>query len=164
MSLLQRLDSFLNKFESALLVFFLTVMILLAFLQVVLRNAFSEGILWADILLRHLVLWIGFLGAAIATSHDRHINIDALTRFLTGRVRSSAKVLTYLFAAAICILLFDASLAYIRLEVDLDSTVYEEIPSWYAAAIIPGGYALLAIHFLIRVALAMNALVRGEKR
>jgi TRAP-type C4-dicarboxylate transport system permease small subunit len=162
MSLLQRVDSLLNKFESALLVLFLGVMIVLAFLQVVLRNAFSEGFLWADILLRHLVLWIGFLGAAIATSNDRHINIDAITRFLPSRQKASARVLTYFFAALVCYFLFDASISYIRLEMELGSTVYDAMPAWYAQIIIPAGYALLAVHFLIRFTAAVpNALRKG---
>lgn len=162
MKFLQRFDSLLNRTEETLLVLFLSVMVLLAFVQVVLRNVFAEGILWADILLRHMVLWIGFLGAAVATSHERHINIDALTRFLPKRIKSAIKVLTNLFAAVICYLLFRASLEFVRNEIELGSTVYADIASWYVQIIIPAGYALLTIHFLIRMLLTLPAIARKK--
>lgn len=165
MKLLQKLDTLLNKAEGGLLVFLLAVMIVLAFAQVVLRNAFSSGILWADILLRHLVLWIGFLGAALAVSHDRHISIDALTRFLPERVKHGVNVLSYLFAAFISFLFFRAALTFMQNEMLDGSTVYAEIPSWYAAIIIPVGFGLLVVHFLIRAVLrARSALKGGEAR
>lgn len=160
MKLLQRFDSLLTTAEKALLLVLLSVTVLLAFLQVVLRNVFAEGIIWADILLRHMVLWAGFLGAAVATSHDRHINIDALTRFLSERTKALTKILTSTFAAAICFLLVLASVEFITNEMELGSMVYGDLPSWYAQSIIPVGYSLLCIHFIIR-ALLVAAGLRG---
>ncbi|MGD0038444.1 MAG: TRAP transporter small permease subunit, partial [Bacteroidota bacterium] len=68
MKTLKTFDLALNKAEGALLILMLSIMVLVAFSQVMLRNVFHTGINGADVLLRHLVLWIGFLGAAIATS------------------------------------------------------------------------------------------------
>jgi TRAP-type C4-dicarboxylate transport system permease small subunit len=162
-TLLERIDSFLNRIEGALLISFLAVMVVLAFVQVVLRNLFSEGILWADILLRHMVLWVGFLGAAIATSKERHITIDALTRFFRGRSKSVVKVITGLFATFICYRLAIASVDFVSVEMDLESTVYASIPTWYAQLIIPVGYVLLAFHFAIRTALAAPGMMKKDQ-
>lgn len=162
MKLLNQLDGLLNKLEGWLLILFLSVMILLAFAQVVLRNVFSAGILWGDILLRHLVLWIGFLGAAIATSRGRHINIDAVARFLPVRSRQAVSIVTHLFAAAICYLLLRASVTFIQNDIAMESTVYGNIPSWYAEIIIPVGFGLLVVHFVIRALASLQSLLRGE--
>ena len=162
MKRLRRLDAFLNTVESALLVFFLSVMVILAFLQVVLRNVFSEGLLWADILLRHILLWLGFLGAAIATSEHRHINIDAVRRFLPPRVRSAVEVVTDLFAAAICGFLARASANFVRDEITSRDMFLAGIPAWYAQIIIPVGFTLLVVHFLIRAGLRTGAVGSGE--
>lgn len=157
MKLLKRIDSFLNMLEGGLLIVILGVMMVLAFLQVVLRNAFSEGILWADILTRHLVLWIGFLGAALASSNERHISIDALTRFLSPRTRTAVKALTNLFTAVICYFLLRASQTFVANEILDERMIYGGIPSWYAEVIIPVGFGLLVIHFTIR------ALLNGQR-
>ncbi len=162
MKILKTIDSVLNKIEGALLIFLLLVMLFMAFGQVVLRNFFSGGIVWGDILLRHLVLWIGFLGAALATSGERHINIDILTRYLPERLRRAVASLSNVFAAVICFLLFNASLTFIEFEITNKNTVLAEIPSWYAQIIIPVGYGLLTFHFIIRAILdAGKALQKG---
>lgn len=153
MKYLERLDSFLNGLEGRLLVALLSVMVILSFVQVFLRNAFSESFLWGDILLRHLVLWVGFIGAALATSNDRHINIDALTRFLPSRLKHWSKVLTNVFAAVVCYFLSRAGVTFVKNEIDAAGTLYESIPSWYSEIIIPVGFGLLAFHFLVRASL-----------
>jgi TRAP-type C4-dicarboxylate transport system permease small subunit len=162
MKVLKTIDSVFNKIEGAVLVFLLLIMLFMAFGQVVLRNISSGGFVWGDILLRHLVLWIGFLGAALATSGERHINIDILTRYLPERLKGAVAALSSVFAAVICLLLFRASLTFIGFEIDNKNTVFANIPSWYAEIIIPVGYCLLAFHFMVRAILdAGKALQKG---
>jgi C4-dicarboxylate transporter DctQ subunit len=162
MKALRNLDAILNKVESALLILMLSVMVVVAFGQVVLREVFRTGIDWGDILLRHLVLWLGFLGAAVATSEERHINIDALRRFLPPRIRSSVDVLTDLFAAFICFLLMEAAYGFVQLDASSQRMMLENIPSWYAELIIPVGYGLLAVHFALRALIrARSVLAKG---
>ncbi len=153
MNILKSVDKALTRAEEIVLITLLAVMVVMSFLQVVLRNVFSSGILWADILLRHILLWLGFLGAAIATSENRHINIDALRRFLSPRIRSAVGVVTDLFAAGICFLLARASWEFVQGEIADRRTVLEGIPSWYAEIIIPVGFGLVAVHFVIRAIL-----------
>jgi TRAP-type C4-dicarboxylate transport system permease small subunit len=150
MKILKTVDLALNKVEGALLILMLSVMVLVAFGQVMLRNIFHTGINGADILLRHLVLWIGFLGAAIATSEERHINIDALRRFLSPRIRSAVDVLTDLFAAIICFFLMNAAQVFVESEKSAGRMIFQNIPTWYAQVIIPVGFGLLVVHFTIR--------------
>jgi TRAP-type C4-dicarboxylate transport system permease small subunit len=162
MKTLKSIDKALTRAEGFILIALLSVMVVMAFLQVVLRNLFSAGIFWADILLRHILLWLGFLGAAIATSENRHINIDALRRFLSPRVRSAVEVVTDLFAASICFLLARASWTFVIGEIADKRTVFGEIPSWYAEIIIPVGFGLLLVHFVIRALLRARAVVKQE--
>lgn len=163
MKLLKSVDSVFNKIEGGILILLLLVMLVMGFGQVVLRNFFSGGIVWGDILLRHLVLWIGFLGAALATSGERHINIDALTRYLPRRLKGVVATLTNIFAAFVCFLLFRASLTFIEFEIANKNTVFGELPSWLAQIIIPVGYGLLVFHFIIRAILdAGKALQKGS--
>jgi len=162
MKFLSRLDSILTRIEGWSVIALLSVMLLLSFVQVVLRNIFSESILWGDILLRHLVLWVGFLGAALATSHGKHISIDALTRFLTPRLKLVASVVTNLFAAGVCFVLFQASLTFLSNEAADGSTVYGSVSSIYSEIIIPVGFGLIIIHFLIRIVSDLRRLFTGE--
>ncbi|MEO8168802.1 MAG: TRAP transporter small permease subunit, partial [bacterium] len=114
MTLLRAIEKNLVKAETGFLVLFFGAMIILSFLQVILRNFFGTGLLWADTLVRHLVIWVGFMGAAIATHEGRHISIDALTKFFSPRWTAVSQILTSLFAIVVCYYLADAALVFLR--------------------------------------------------
>jgi TRAP-type C4-dicarboxylate transport system permease small subunit len=59
--------------EDALLVLLLAAMVGLAATQIILRNLFDGAILWADPMLRVSVLWVGMIGAMVATVHGRRV-------------------------------------------------------------------------------------------
>ena len=162
MKILRTIDGWLNKAESALLIVFILLMVLLAFAQVVLRVVFSTGIIWGDIFLRHSVLWVGFLGGALGISQKRHINIDALTHYMSPRVNSVVSIFTNLFGATICVLLAIAAVNFVKDEISSGSTVFASIPTWYAEAIIPVGFGLFVFHFIVRAAGSAEQLRKKE--
>ena len=162
MKILKTLDGWLNKAESAILIVLLIGMVLLAFAQVVLRIAFSMGLIWGDILLRHSVLWIGFLGGALGISNNRHITIEAFAHFMSSRTRSALSIITNLFGAAVCVLLASAAVKFVRDEISSGSSVFGTIPSWYAEIIIPIGFSLFVFHFVVRAARSVEEVVKKE--
>lgn len=150
MKILRSIDRFFYRIEYGFLVAFLGSMVMLAFAQVVLRNFFGTGIGWADTVVRHLVLWSGFFGAALATSEERHISIDALTKFLSVRTRHVVLIFTSVFAAVVCYYLASAAWEYVREEQLHGGELVLSIPTWVALLIIPVGYLLLVLHFLLK--------------
>lgn len=163
MTLLRFLDKTLVKIETVFLVLFLTVMILLSFSQVVLRNFFDTGLLWADPLVRHLLIWAGFLGAAIATHEEKHISIDALSKFFSPRWKAISQIVTSLFAVIVCYYLADAALVFLLDEKAAESEVFLSLPTWVALIILPAGYALIAVHFIVKIVEnAMKVIGKGE--
>lgn len=150
MTLLKTLDRLLVRVETILLVSFLGAMVLLSFAQVVLRNLFDTGFLWGDILVRHLVLWAGFIGAGIATSEQRHISIDAFTKLLPPRVTAASRAVTSLFAMVVCLVLADAAYKFLVLEQEMGGHLVGSVPTWVGVLIIPQGYLVMAFHFLVK--------------
>ena len=100
-SVAMRLLRAFGLFEDAVLVLLLGAMIGVAGAQIVLRNLFDGALLWADPLLRVAVLWVGMIGAMVATRGDRQITIDVVSRFLPDRWRAGVRVVTDLFTAAV---------------------------------------------------------------
>lgn len=146
----KNIDRSLSYFESAVLILTLSSMIFFAFSQVILRNFFNAGILWGDMFVRHLVLWVGFLGASLATREDRHINIDALWRILSKKWQRRTKILTNLFSAFICLLLARAAFVFVRDEFSAKTTLFLGIPSWILMSIILFGFSVITFRFLIK--------------
>ncbi len=50
-----------------------------------------------------LTLWLALLGASLATSQGKHINVDVVMRFLTPRMRLPVALLGWLAAALVCL-------------------------------------------------------------
>ena len=138
MAIVQRINIFVSKIESWILVGIVLLMVSMSFAQVVLRY-FSIGLLWGDIFLRHLVLWVGFIGASIATQEERHINIDVLSRFLKNRGKLIARMIVYLFAVYISWLLADAAWEFVMEEKEYETMLYGQISAWPFQIIVPRG-------------------------
>lgn len=138
--------------EDGALVVALISMLVMALLQIILRNLFDSGFLWAESFLRILVLWIAMLGAMVATRERNHINIDVLSQFLQPGVISLLRILTNLFAAAICFTSVYYSLEYIQYEYEDGTIAFASIPVWVCQSIIPFAFGVMGLRFLLALA------------
>jgi TRAP-type C4-dicarboxylate transport system permease small subunit len=146
---LERLLWAVHRFEDMVLVLLLLGMIMLAFTQIVLRNGFDGGFLWADALLRVLVLWIALLGAMVASREQRHINIDLISRFLSPAGKRVAGVVAAAFTSAICAALAWYCLDFVRMEYESPSPAFASVPTWVCESIMPFAFALIAVRYLV---------------
>lgn len=149
MKVIHAISNTISKVESFFIILILSIMILLAFLQVTLRNFFSISIFWGDILLRHLVLWLGFIGASLATREQKHINIDALSRLLSPAINRIIQIIVNLFASMVSYFLMRAAITFVSMEAESGSTLFADIPIWIAQVIIAIGFGLMMIRFLL---------------
>jgi TRAP-type C4-dicarboxylate transport system permease small subunit len=162
MTLLLFIDRWLARITGWLIVFLLGLMIVMAFGQVVLRNFFHSGIEWGDVFLRHLVLWLGFLGAAIATGEGRHLKIEFVNKLVSERHRKIMYVITNFFAALVCYFLMRAAMAFVQFEGESASTLILNIPTTYFIIIIPVGYGLIAFRFAVRSLTWIAEMAKGD--
>jgi TRAP-type C4-dicarboxylate transport system permease small subunit len=137
-------------------------MIFLAFGQIVLRNIFDTGFIWIDPLLRVMVLWIGLLGALVATRENKQISIDVLTRLLTPRQKAISQIITRLFAASVSGLIAWHALWFVIDEWSVGDTAFANIPAWLLEAVIPLGFGVIALRYLCEVVSGIYWLIRGE--
>jgi C4-dicarboxylate transporter DctQ subunit len=150
MSRWQRWDETLGRVEKFLVATMLSTMILLAFLQIILRNVFSTGISWGDPLVRYLVLWVGFIGASLATKEGKHITIEVFSRWFSGHASRYLNVIPQLVSAFVCGLLTFAGWIFVQNEAQMGGTPFLEIPVWIPQLIIPITFALMTLRFGFR--------------
>ena len=138
------------KFEELTLSLLLLGMILLACLQIFLRVIFSTGLVWADPLLRYLVLWSGLLGAVVATRNNKHIAIDLISHLVSKPVLQWLQAVIQLFSLLVCLLLTYASVAFVINEASFTSgQIILGLSSWQLNLIFPLSFALISLHFLV---------------
>jgi TRAP-type C4-dicarboxylate transport system permease small subunit len=101
--------------------------------------------------LRHLVLWLGFLGASLATRDRQHLSIDALARVLPAWCQPWLTLLTNLTAALVCTLLLQAAWRFVQDEHAAGATLVPGVATWLAGSIIPLGLCIMILRFCLRV-------------
>jgi len=153
------LQKLLHRTEEAIIIALLSGMILLAGTQILLRNVWDSGIAWGDPLLRILVLWVGLLGAMLATRQNKHIRIDILSRYLPVPWKRFSAILTDLFSAIICGLLAWHSGRFVHYEWMDGTEVFNGFPAWVAELVIPIGFGVITLRFLLLAWITL----RGKK-
>ncbi|HEY8011158.1 MAG TPA: TRAP transporter small permease [Rudaea sp.] len=150
-----KIAAWLQRFEEWLLAFLVLILVILAGAQIFLRNIFGGGISWADPFLRTLVVWTAMLGALAAVRDDKHIAVDVLQRFLPAGAQRIARIVTLLFTAAICAAMAWYSIGLVSIDFAESSSAaaagaIKAIPSWVLESILPIGFALMALRFVLR--------------
>jgi len=158
-----RIDGIIDRIEQILLVIMLSLMILIAFLQILLRNLLSTGLDWGDPLVRNLVLWVGFIGAAMATKEGKHITIDLALRWKPSLAKTFIELITHLFSFVICGLLTFGALKFIKNEFQRGSMAFLGIPSWIPEIILPVTFGLMTFRFALRSLKTLLKIMRADK-
>lgn len=149
--MVHKIHTILEKTATGMAVFLLLSLVVLSFIQVVLRNLFSMGLNLVEEFMRNGVLWIAFVGAVLTTLRGKHISIDILPRFLKS---TSKKILLWslsVLASIICLVLSWLAISFIRLEIETGSTIGGVFPAWIIELIIPIGFILLALSFPLKM-------------
>jgi TRAP-type C4-dicarboxylate transport system permease small subunit len=159
MTWLSRLDALLATVERALVVLLLSGLIGVGLLQMLLRNVFASGIFWADELLRHAVVWLGILGASLATRERQHLAVDLLPRVFPPWCQSWLTLLTNVMAAGICLLLCAAAWRFVQAERAAGTMLAFSVAAWIMQSIFPLGFLIMALRFGLQVLAAIRQLV-----
>lgn len=144
----------IHRGEDALLVIILLVMIVLAGVDIIARLLFGGGISWVPPFLRVLVLWLGLLGALLATRSGEHIAIDLASRLAGPILRRVLAAVTALFAALVCGLIAWHSGLFVELAYEFGDVAFNRVPAWPLQLIIPISFGLMAIRFALQSVLA----------
>ena len=146
---MKKLLRLLHGIEDGLLVALLGAMILLATLQILLRNGFGAGIDSADSILRVLVLWLGMVGAGVASRTNRHIRIDVLSGLLGARTGLLLEALVSLVSAAVCSTVAVTGMDWVRFEYQDGMAGIAGLPAWMLEVIVPFTFGLIGLRYAL---------------
>jgi TRAP-type C4-dicarboxylate transport system permease small subunit len=153
---LTRLLSTIHRIEDGIIIMLLSTMLGFAVLQIILRNVFHSGIHWSDSFLRILVLWLGLMGAMIASRNGKHINIDLLSKYLPGKIADLSNIFCQLFTAVVSATVAYYSALFVLMEKASGDMAFANVPLWICEAIIPFAFAVISVRYFVLA--AKNAL------
>jgi tripartite ATP-independent transporter DctM subunit len=140
----------LRQFEDGLAAFALAAMVFIPLLEIVLRRLAGVGVPGAGPIVQHLVLWVGFLGAAIAAREGRLLSLATGGFVPEGAPRRAATIFTAAVASAAAILLASGAIDLIRSEREAGTILGAGIPTWVAQLVLPVGFILIAVRLVWR--------------
>lgn len=153
---LQSINAFLGKIEIGFLCLIIAMMIGLAILKIVMRYVFSASLLWSDIMLQHLTLWLCFFGAALATCERRHISIDVLSRILPEKITRWTNLVIDCVALVVVGILGYYGFLFLADEQSSEAVLIGSVPLWWAKIIIPYGFVLIGIHVVLHIGIYLT--------
>jgi tripartite ATP-independent transporter DctM subunit len=140
--------------ENVLLAMVLATMVTLPLAEVVLRF-FSTGIESVTTMVQHLTLAVASIGAAIAARENRLLSFSA-AQILSGRAAEMARLVSYALSAAVCAILFIASVRFVEVERSAGSILAYGIPTWVFELVQPIGFGLITVRLLRHAAIGMT--------
>ncbi len=184
---MQKLDSWVTRFEEGVLAFLMAAMTIISFSQVVARYGFNSGWTGALELTRILFAWLILFGMSYGVKIGAHLGVDALIRLFPKPLFRAAAIFGALCCIFYAVILLSSDWLSIlgvdsrggaidywrkmyKIGIGLDDLRYPEfiqeafgtqvrVQRWIAYLILPLGLAL----FAFRCVQALIAILRGEK-
>jgi TRAP-type C4-dicarboxylate transport system permease small subunit len=145
--MINKIYQLLLKTETGILVALLISMMVMAVVQIILRNVFSSGISWADAFVRISVLWLAFVGAMVASRSGRHIIIDVFLKTLNEKTQHIVQRITDVFTAVVCFVITFYSFKFVKFEYGDAGLAFSNIPNWLCEAIIPFAFLIIGLRY-----------------
>ncbi len=139
----------LLKIEIGFIVALLLSLILIAMVQIILRNFFDSGLFWAESYIRISVLWMALLGAMVASRRQQHLAIDVFVHKLNAKKRAMIEKITHIFTGLLCFIMAYHSSLFIHSEYQEGSIAFAIIPTWICEIIIPITFLIIGVRYFI---------------
>lgn len=164
MNALKKIDHWIENIVTGALFVSVLLMIICSMSIIVLRW-FDQSLLWMEPLVRHLVFLSAFLGGALATGKGTHIGIDILGKFFESKKMWTAHLwVNRIINIASTIVLYvfvSLSIDFVKMESEFGREIFLGIHSKYLVSIIPIGFAIIGIRFLLRLILSFEPREQG---
>ena len=162
MKILKAIDEHLEEW---LLVFTLSVMSLLTFLQVVMRFCFSSSLTWSEEAVRYLFLWMVWLGASFATKRHAHMRIEVLPSALSSQNRAKLNIFVNVVWLVFSIYMMKLSIALVSmLQKSRQLSPALRIPMWVPYLSVTIGFSLMNIRLIQDIAVQASLAKGGEEK
>jgi TRAP-type C4-dicarboxylate transport system permease small subunit len=149
----------MEKVIESVVAVIIAVMVINIAIGVFSRYVFHLGIPFTEELGRYLMIWAGFLGAALAMREDSHVGISAVVNLFPLAARRLLNLLARLVIFVFLALIFVNSFAYLKtLSIQRSSAM--EIPMVIPYLSVTVGVVLMSIENLV---LMIRLFVKAEK-
>ena len=137
-------------------------MIVLAFVEVVRRYLLGKSFLWADDLIRYLIIYVGFVGGAAAYKDNNLASLDLVTRLLPHKVQIVLEILVNTVVTAVIVFLLYYSVSAVQApSIKNPVGVGLKIAMWIPYMALPIGFVIMLLFSVEKYIDMFKRLVKG---
>jgi C4-dicarboxylate transporter DctQ subunit len=137
----------LSRLVEALVILIAGIIVAIVTAEVTLRYVFSHSMIFTEELSRYLMVWIVFLGSALAIRDGSHIRIQILVNRLGPRLQQIVKLAAYILIIAFLIFITVEGLKILPRQLQ-QMCITIDISLFYFYLAIPVGSILMIIFLL----------------
>ena len=136
--------------EDTLAVVIFAAMTLLPVIETTTRLFSTNGIPASQVLVQHFTLWIGFLGAILATRQNKLLALTRDPLFDEAEKPHLGKWIAKVTTFLVLVALTWGSWELLKIEMQYPIDIAPNIPRWVAQLIMPVGFGLMAIQVYVK--------------
>ncbi len=134
--------------ENTLALAALVAMAVLPVSEIFLRAVFKTGVPGSTALVQNLTLWVGFVGAMIATREGTHLKLAAASALVPSWAERIAANASAMISSAVAVGLCWASAQFMVAEMDSAVRIGGILPVWVIITVLPFSFAIIALRFI----------------
>ena len=148
-----------NHLEEIILVAMFFVLVVVIFLQVVMRFVFNNSLSWTEALARLLFVWLTWLGVSIGAREGEHIKITALVEKLPFKLAQIVNIISEIAVIVICAvtIYYGVFLCDMLFGLNAEDAALHISPVWGYAAV-PVGCGLQVMRCIVSIFQSLKAL------
>jgi C4-dicarboxylate transporter DctM subunit len=139
----------IKSFDQILTFLVFITLVTLPGIEVISRIFNSTGIVASSVLVQHLTLWVGFLGAVIATRRNKLLSLTTKPLFSTTKIIEWKNLVGKITSIFIVLLLAYGSWELVQVEMDFPVKIAPFISRWFAQLIMPVGFLFIAFFMIV---------------
>ena len=153
------LKSILLNLDAILTAITLSLCVIIANANVIMRYFVNQPIKWNDEVVTGLFVWTVFIGSAYAYRKHAHLGVDIVTNMMTPKVRTVVQLIVSILELAVLTMLTVISAQYVYNLIYVRG-VYKpyvsdilRFPKWWIGIAVPIGFGLsviYSIYFLLK--------------
>ena len=145
---LKWLSDTLNKISIYMVVLSMLSMSIIVIAQVFARFVLLNSITWSEEISRYLMIWICFLGSAIACKYGAHICVNFILDRFPKKIQSFVSFLTNICTLIFLYFCITKSFTLIQFVIHQKSAAARISMAWAYSAV-PVGCIIMAIHIIL---------------
>lgn len=166
--MIKKLGKTFNSFESGALIISLAVMVIVIFMQVVMRYVFNNSLSWSEEFARYLFVWFSWMGVSAGLKDGEHLRVELLTTALSKRglikPQEFVNLIVSLIWLATTLIVFYYGVEVVLSQMALNVlTPAMRMPVWLGYLSIPACSAVVGIRLIIKIIESIRILAISPK-